>query len=78
MKPPEVFARGDFVIIEAEGKRLGAFVALASANGRSLMLFYDGMIGGFVGAMPVLYDDGAWRALNNMPVTLRRAREGEA
>lgn len=69
--PP--FRRGDFVIIGADGREVRGMVGLASENGRSLMLLFDAMIGGWVGAMPVLEEGGTWRALNNMPITVRRA-----
>jgi hypothetical protein len=63
--------RGDFVIVTAEGKTLEAMVVLASSNGRSLALMYDGILAGFVSMMPVLQNaNGDWVAMNGIPVTI--------
>jgi hypothetical protein len=63
--------RGEFVRVTAHGTTKNAMVALASPNGRSLILMFDGGLfvdgsGGYMGAMPVLLgDDGTWRELIN-------------
>lgn len=63
--------RGDFVIVTAEGKTLEAMVTLASPNGKSLALMYDGMLAGFVAMMPVLQNaNGDWVALNGIKLTI--------
>jgi hypothetical protein len=48
--------RGDFIRVECEGDRHRAMVVLASQNGDSLMVMFDGFCGGFVGMMPLLRD----------------------
>lgn len=76
MTPP--LGRGDFVVLTTDtGRRVEAMVVLASPNGRSLMLMFDAMIGGWLGQMPIFEEeDGSWRALDGMPVQLHR-REAE-
>jgi hypothetical protein len=55
---------GESVLIEYEGRTLPGSVMLASGNGRSLMLAFDGLLGGHAGMMPVLQDEhGAYSAL---------------
>lgn len=68
------YRRGDFVVITTDsGRELDAMITMASRNGRSLILMYDGMIGGWVGMLPAFqHDDGHWAALDNMPLQLRR------
>jgi len=56
------FIRGDFVMLEFKGRCLRAMVVLASQNGDSLMAMFDGMLGGYVGMMPIRRcDDGEYR-----------------
>jgi hypothetical protein len=64
--------RGAFVEVTAEGRTVRAMVILASPNGRSLMLMFDGMLGGYAGTLPLfLDDDGIYRGLvDQMPVTI--------
>lgn len=63
------FHRGQFVQVTCGGKTLKAMVLLASENGRSLMLGFDGGLpsrsgGMFMGSLPVLMDDaGVYRDL---------------
>lgn len=55
---------GDAVRITHREKTASGAVLLASKDGRSIMLQFEGMLGPFVGAMPVLQDDdGSFRAL---------------
>jgi hypothetical protein len=54
---PLQLTRGDYVHVTHKGRTLIAFVALASQNGLSLMLFFDGMLGGYAGVMPVFWSD---------------------
>lgn len=68
--PP--FHRGQFVQLTYAGRTLKAMVMLASPNGRSLMLGFDGALvpshgeGMFPGAIPLLMDDaGVYRDLMN-------------
>lgn len=55
---------GDTVRITYDGRTVGGRVRLASPNGRSLMLEFEAILGGFVGMLPALMDDsGAYRDL---------------
>jgi hypothetical protein len=58
------YERGDFVRLTCDGGHKDAMVVLASDNGRSLMLQFNGMLRGYLGMMPVLRDEaGVYRAL---------------
>ena len=50
-------------------------VTLASENGRSIMLMFDAILGGWAGTLPALLDADGWRALNGMPLTIERRDE---
>jgi len=71
------FHRGQFVQITYGGETIEAMVMLASANSRSLMLGFKGVLyahgGVYPGAMPVLMDDeGVYRDLvKNQPVQIQ-------
>ena len=73
--PVRRFRTGDAVAIGYEGRTVRGVVKLASPNGRSLMLEFDAMLGGFVGMMPVLLDDaGVYRDLvERQPVDIQPA-----
>jgi hypothetical protein len=65
----ENFVRGDFVRIERDrGACMQAMVTLASDNGNSLVLMFDGMFDGYIGMMPVLRSDGEFRDLVRMEI----------
>ena len=49
---------GSRVLITYKGRELEGRVVLASENQQSLMLEFDGMLGGYVGSMPVLFEPG--------------------
>ena len=68
--------RGDFVMITTDtGRQVDAMVTHASPNGRSLLLMFDAMIGGWMGTMPIFQEnDGSWWALDQMPITLTKRR----
>ena len=66
--------RGEFVVLEAAGREpITAFVALASVNGASLIVMFDGLVDGCAGAMPLLRDpEGVYRNIyTGRPVTMR-------
>jgi hypothetical protein len=68
------FRTGDAVQIEHDGRWIPGNVVMASGNGRSLMLSFDGIIDGHVAMMPVLLDDdGVYRTLygDGEPVKLK-------
>jgi hypothetical protein len=58
------FKRNDRVQIECDGQAVSGLVMLASENGKSLMLGFDGMLDGCLGMLPVLMgNDGKFYAL---------------
>ena len=70
--------RGDYVWIERDDKRMQAMVTLASPNGKSLIVMFDGMFGGYLGMMPLSFEDGEYVDLiERKPVKLERL-ESEA
>ena len=56
--PRQIFHAGQAVRITYRGKTVDGWIVLASANNRSLALGFDAMLGGWVGKMPVLMDEG--------------------
>jgi hypothetical protein len=58
---------GDSVTVEVNGQVRPATILLASANERSLLVSFDGIVAGHVGLMPLLKDedgeDGQYRSL---------------
>lgn len=72
------FEKGDYVRATYDGRSVKAIVLLASPNGRSLIISWtatdDGLLGGHVGTMPILRDEGGfYRSLmEGRPVTLER------
>jgi hypothetical protein len=66
--------RGEFVQITTDtGRTVAAMVGLASPNGRSIILLFDAMIGGWAGQLPAFLDeDGRWAALDGMPLQIVR------
>jgi hypothetical protein len=70
---------GDPVIITYEGRTVSGHVILASPNGKSLMLEFEAILGGFVGMMPVLErEDGDYHDLlsGNVVKVVKRDPEG--
>jgi hypothetical protein len=51
------YQRGDFVRLSSGDRRIRAMVMLASPNGRSLVLGFEGLFRGHLGMMPVLQDE---------------------
>jgi hypothetical protein len=69
------FATGDRVRLTCDGRTLDATIVLASSNGRSLALTFEGIVAGHVGMMPVLDAAGTGQyvtLLGSRPVTLER------
>lgn len=58
MPAERVLRRGDRVRIRRHAQEVRGLVLFGSACGRSLMLVFDGMLGGYVQAMPVLQEEG--------------------
>ena len=52
-----VWKTGEPTRITYEGRTVAGRVILASGNGRSLMLEFEALLGGYAGTMPVLWDD---------------------
>lgn len=59
----EQLKKGDRVRIKLHGGIEEGVVMLASENGRSLMLAFEGFLGGYVGLIPILETDGSFRDL---------------
>lgn len=61
MSPGEliVHATGALVRVTYRQRTVDATVLLASGNGKSLMLSFEALLGGYAGMMPVLWDDDA-------------------
>jgi hypothetical protein len=55
----EIFSRGQAVKIRYQGKTVSGVVLLASPNGFALVLEFEAILGGYVGTMPVLWDERA-------------------
>lgn len=56
--------RGDFVKLSRGDQQVEGMIVLASDNGGSLMVMFDGMIGGYVGMIPLLRnDDGSYQGI---------------
>jgi hypothetical protein len=71
------FRKGDRVQISCEGRTIDGEVILASGNGRSLAIAYEGILAGFVALMPVIQDrDGNYAALSRTPVELKKIERG--
>lgn len=69
-----LIATGDRVLITYEGRTVPGAVVLASPNGRSLMLSFEAILGGYVGMMPVLRqaaDDVYRDVFNQNEVTVK-------
>jgi hypothetical protein len=68
------YRQGELVMVEADGRTAPGVVTLASPNGRSLVLEFEAVVGGHLGAMPVIGDDaGGFRdLLTGRPVKLWR------
>jgi hypothetical protein len=66
-----VWKTGDLVRITYEERTVDGAIKLASNNGLSLMLEFEAVLGGCVGMMPVLYEDGEFLCLmTRRPVLL--------
>lgn len=72
-EPTTIHKTGDRVRISFQGRAVEAVVVLASPNGRSLFLEFDALLGGYVGQMPVLWEEGAFYDLiRREPVTIEK------
>jgi hypothetical protein len=72
MEPPRVWKTGESVRITCGGRTLDGEVLLASPNGVSLAVVYEGMLnpsgqlGGYLMMMPLLWRDGAFWDLGDL------------
>jgi len=57
----QILQRGDKVRFQFQGRTIDAMVILASVNGRSLILSFEGLVSGYVGMMPVVWEDDFMR-----------------
>lgn len=49
--------RDAFVFVTYEGKTTEAEVYMRSDNGKSVVLRFDAMLGGYVGMMPIMWEE---------------------
>lgn len=67
---------GDRVKIQFEGREVEGLVQLASKNGKSLMLSFEAILGGWAGQMAVLQNDkGEYRELVHDRIVIVRKAE---
>jgi len=59
MNEPPRFQRGERVLIRDGRQVIAGEVLLASGNGQSIAVGYDGMVAGCVKVLPLLWDPGA-------------------
>jgi len=73
----QIFKRGDRVRVSYHDDKVLGRVTIASENGRSLVIeFSDQMLGGFVGMIPVFWDEKTQQFIDlmvNDPVTIEAA-----
>ena len=63
-EPSPPFSNGQSVTLECRGVTVEAVIMLASQNGKSLMVAFEGLLIGYAGMMPLLVDDhGQYRDL---------------
>lgn len=66
---------GDPIYLCYEGTETYGSVLLASTNSKSLMLKFEAILGGYVGMMPVLWNDGTSEYLDliqGQPVVIHK------
>jgi hypothetical protein len=57
MNEPLPLKHGDSVTISNGTRKLYGIVGIASPNYRSIMISYEGILGGFVGMVPLLWTE---------------------
>lgn len=57
MKAGKLEHRGEFVWVTYKAKTMRAMCTLCSPNGVSAIIMFDGMLGAYVGMMPILFTD---------------------
>lgn len=78
---PDYLRRGDFVTVTFEQTTRRAFVAIASRNAESLVVMFEGIVGGYVGMMPIAWDPVGRRyvdLINGREVTIDRDAQPDA
>lgn len=65
--------RGDPIRLTCQGRTVDATVLIASEDDRSLAVYFDGILDGHVGAMPIVRREGGYEALlTRTPVTIEK------
>lgn len=71
MEPPRIWKKGELCrLIGSTGNRKDAVIILASQNGKSLAVEFDGFfnpsggMGGFLGMMPLMWCDDHFESFN--------------
>jgi hypothetical protein len=57
------FKKGDPIWIGCDDRTVEGTIALASGNGLALLLEFEAILGGHLGAMPVMMMDGVYRSI---------------
>ncbi len=56
---PRIWKTGERCTITCAGRTVEGTIVLASGNGLSIMLSFDAILSGHVGAMPLMWDQDA-------------------
>lgn len=69
-----ILKTGDAIDITYDGRNVEGTVILASSNGKSLMIEFEAVLGGFVGRMPIsMADDGTYHEMSTgHPIDLKK------
>jgi hypothetical protein len=60
MSEPPRFNRGERVIVHYDGGTATAEIGVRSGNGRAIAIVFDGMIEGYAGVMPLMWNGTAF------------------
>ena len=61
---PDLWKRGQGILLECDGEKWVAEIVMTSKNGISLMIGFNGTIHGHLNSMPVMYDGkGIYRSI---------------
>jgi hypothetical protein len=73
-EPMRIWKTGERVEIAFDGRVVFGTVMLASTNGRSIMLGFEALVGGYVGMMPIMWcdaDEEFRDLIQGLPVVLK-------
>ena len=72
-----LYTKGDAIEVSCEGRTVEGVVIFASANGLSLMIGFEAMLGGHAGMMPVTMRDATsgYSIIDHTEITIRKRSE---